>query len=791
MQHAELIAQMTLKEKVSLCSGFDYWNTRAIPRLSIPSVAMSDGPHGLRKQPGGQDNLGLMMGEAATCFPPACLTACSFDRRLVSRLAGAMGAEAASKEVHMVLGPAINIKRSPLCGRNFEYFSEDPYLSGEMGKAWIQGMQETGVGACLKHFACNNQEDLRMTSDSMVDNRALHELYLPAFRRALGAKPAAVMTAYNRINGKYMSDNREMVKGLLRGEWGYGGLAVTDWGAMNDRVAAFRAGVDLEMPGNRGFFDRDVMRAVKKGLLPENDIDECVDRILTAVFALHAGRKPAAYDPREHHLLAKEIAAGSAVLLRNEGKLLPLDSGSRVTVVGSLAKHMRYQGSGSSHITPHMVSNLLDGLNELKIEYEYYDGYHMNSATNEDLMEDAAAGCAQCGAVIIVAGLTDRFEAEGFDRRTMRLPEGQNRLIERIARANPNVVVLLFGGSPVEMPWAKHVRGILHMYLPGQAGGLAAAELLFGAVNPSGRLAESYPIRYEDTPAAYVYNKTGRQAQYRESMFVGYRYYDKLQKEVLFPFGFGLSYTEFAYGKPILSRTELKGGEGLACTLPVRNTGDVAGAEVVQVYIAKPVSGPTKELAGFEKVYLEPGEERKVTVTLDAESFLVYRSHTGKWILAGGEYGILVGSSSRDIKFTEHITVHGEPYMAPECDMDSYIRGELTEKNFALLLGRPVHRQAKIKKGKYTPNNTLAEMKDTWITRLIVYLARWFIRRSNRLHEEHPLFMMMMDVLINMPVGRFPLMTGRRFPRWAVTVLLNIENGRFWFAGQKKTSDGG
>ncbi len=783
MQHAELIEKMTLKEKVSLCSGFDYWNTREIPRLSIPSIALSDGPHGLRKQAGGQKSMGLMMGEEATCFPPACLTACSFDRALVFELAEALGLEALAKNVQMVLGPATNIKRSPLCGRNFEYFSEDPYLSGEMGRAWIEGMQKTGVGACLKHFACNNQEDYRMISDSMVDERALNELYLPAFRRALRAGPAAVMTAYNRVNGEYMSGNRELVRGLLREKWGYGGLAMTDWGGMNDRVAAFRAGVDLEMPGNRGFFDRTVMRAVKKGQLAESDIDECVDRLLTAILNLHQSRRQAAYDPKRHHMLAKKIAAESAVLLKNEG-LLPLAKNAKVAVVGALARHMRFQGSGSSHITAHTVSNLLDGLNEMKIEYAFYEGYHMNNATNEDLLEEAAAGCAGCDAVILAAGLTERFEAEGFDRRNMKLPEGQNRLIGRIARANPNIAVVLFGGSPLEMPWVGDARAILHMYLPGQAGGLAAAELLYGLKNPSGKLAESYPVRYEDTPAAHYYNKTGRQAQYRESLFAGYRYYDKLEKKVLFPFGFGLSYTEFEYTKMRLSQRELKTGEDMLCSVTVRNTGNVAGAEVVQVYIAKPVSGPAKELAGFEKVYLEPGEEKEVTITLEAESFLTYRSHAKDWRLAGGTYEIFAGSSSRDIRLGETLGAQGDKDILPECDMDGYIRGELTEKNFALLLGRPVHRQPHAKKGRYTPNNTLAEMKDAWITRLVVRLARWFIRRSNRLHEEHPMFMMMMDVLVNMPVGRFPLMTGGRFPAWAVTVLLYIANGRFFGAGK-------
>lgn len=782
MNLKELIARMTLKEKTGLCSGSDYWNTKPVPRLGTPYFTMSDGPHGLRKQIDGSDNLGMLASEEATCFPPACLTACSFDPGLVREMGEAIGNEAASRDVQMVLGPGVNIKRDPLCGRNFEYFSEDPCLSGEMGKAWIEGIQKTGVGACLKHFACNNQEDLRMSSDSLVDERALYEIYLPAFKKSLEAHPAAVMCSYNKLNGIYMSDNRKMVNGILREKWGYRGLTITDWGGMNDRVQAFRAGVDLEMPGNGGFFDAEVRRAVKNGQLSEESIDECVERILDTVFTLNQNKKNFSYDIKEHHDLAKKIAAESAVLLRNEGSILPLAKNARIAVIGRLAAHLRFQGSGSSHINAHMTSSLLDGLDDNNKEYTYYKGYHLNNSTNEALLEEAAEGCRACDVVVVAAGLTEGYEAEGFDRRNMKIPEAQNRLIDRINDVNPNVVVVLFGGAPMELPWIGKVKGVLHMYLPGQAGGLAAAELLLGIQNPGGKLAESYPNYYEDTPAAKFYGKTGKQAQYRESVFVGYRYYDKLDKEVLFPFGFGLSYTKFEYTGLKLSNTQIVSGEGIDCSFFLRNTGGVAGAEVVQVYVSKPVPGPVRELAGFAKVFLEPGEEKEVCIHLDPEVFLTYDAGINDFVLPGGEYKICAGSSSRDIRLLESVTAEGR---VSESGLDEYIQGELTQEVFESLLKRNIQPGAHCGRGCFTRENSLAEMKDVWITRLIVWYARRTLRRANKEHEEHPLFNMMMDVLVNMPVGRFPLMSRDKMPGWAIRLLLNIENKRFWFAGEK------
>jgi beta-glucosidase len=785
MKHKDKIAQMTLKEKIRLCSGEDYWRTKPLKRLGVPSFTMSDGPHGLRKQQKGHDNLGVMRSEQATCFPPACLAACSFDPELVSEMARAIGREASFKDVHMVLGPGINIKRDPLCGRNFEYFSEDPYLSGEMGKAWIRGIQKTGVGACLKHFACNNQEDLRMSSDSMVDDRALHEIYLAPFKNALGANPAGVMCSYNRLNGVYMSDNKAMINGWLRQKCGYKGLVVTDWGAMNDRVAAFRAGVDLEMPGSGGFFDGEVKKAVHKGQINESEIDACADRVADTALKLNSGKQNLMYDIGEHHMLAKTIAERSAVLLKNENNILPLKPELKIAVVGSLARHLRFQGAGSSHINTHKLSSLLSGMEANHAQHTYYKGYTLNNSTSESLLSQAEEGCRNADAVVVAAGLTEGFEAEGFDRRNMLMPGVQNKLIERIAAVNPNIIVVLFGGAPVEMHWIGHAKAVLHMYLPGQAGGLAAANLLFGKANPGGKLAETYPVRYSDSAAADYYDRTYRQAQYRESVFVGYRYYDKVEKQVLFPFGFGLSYTTFE-----VSSLRIRAGEAggtVTVTVSVQNTGETAGAEVVQVYVSKPLPGPVRELAGFKKVYLQPGEQKEAVIFLNSDAFTAWDPARREIAPLGGAYKIYAGTSSRDLPLSDTLVVRGAPYKKGAVDMDVYIRGELTQDAFALLLGIAIKPEACEKKGCFTPLNTLAEMKNSWISALLVRAAKYGLRRINRMSGDHPLFNMMMDILVNMPVSRFPLMSSNLMPKWAVPLIVNIANGRFFLVGERKS----
>jgi len=497
MKYQSIIDQMTLEEKVALCSGADAFSTKAFEKYGIPSVWMADGPHGLRKQVEVADYLGINNSLPATCFPTASLSACSWDRDLLREMGAAIGEEALQEGVSIVLGPGANIKRNPLCGRNFEYFSEDPFLAGEMAASWIEGIQSQGIGASLKHFAANNQETERMSSDSMVDERALREIYLPAFERAVRqAKPATVMCAYNKLNGVYCSDNRTLLRDILRDEWGFGGVVVTDWGAMNDRVKAFEAGTDLEMPGSNGCLDEEVIEAVRGRALSEMRINESVDRLLDLIFQAAAKRKPNyRYNPEQHHLLAKKIAAQSAVLLKNESNILPIREGQKIALIGALAAEPRYQGTGSSHIHPTRLSSPVEGFKEVGFDFSYYPGYALKGATDPVLLGEAAAGAQGCDVAVIFAGLPDAYESEGFDRENLAMPASHNALIERVAAANPNTVVVLVGGAPVEMPWLPNVKAVLNLYLAGQAGGLAAAELLAGITNPCGKLAETYPLR--------------------------------------------------------------------------------------------------------------------------------------------------------------------------------------------------------------------------------------------------------------------------------------------------------
>ncbi len=559
MKHQAIIQTLTLEEKVALCSGADMFRTKALEKRGVPSIVLADGPHGLRKQAAGADPLGFSVSVPATCFPTASLTACSWDTELLSEMGAAIAEEALQEGIDIVLGPGANIKRNPLCGRNFEYFSEDPYLSGEMAAAWIAGIQSRGVGASLKHFAANNQEAERMSSDSIVDERTLREIYLPGFEAAVkNGAPATVMCAYNKLNGVHCSDNERLLSQILRREWGFQGVVVTDWGATNDRVAGFAAGLDLEMPGSRGYFDDAVIEAVRSGQLPEARVDESVDRVLELVFAAVKHRRPdCRYDVDGHHTLAQKIAASSAVLLKNEGGVLPLGSGQKIALIGALAKAPRYQGAGSSHINPTRLSTLVDGFDQVGLDYRYCAGYALKGADDGALLAEALAGAAAADTAVIVAGLPEECESEGYDRSTLAMPAPHNALIEQVASLNPNTVVVLVGGAPVEMPWLPKVKAVLNLYLAGQAGGLAAAELLAGKVNPSGKLAETYPRRYADVPSAGFYETGGKQAQYREGVYVGYRYYDKAQQDVLFPFGHGLSYTSFAYEDLVLSAVEL------------------------------------------------------------------------------------------------------------------------------------------------------------------------------------------------------------------------------------------
>ena len=659
LKHQDLISQMTLKEKASLCSGKDFWHLKSIERLGLPEIMVCDGPHGLRKQNAENKKVGIGNSYPATCFPTAVTTACSWDRDLIYKMGQALAEECLQHGVSVLLGPGVNMKRSPLCGRNFEYFSEDPELAGEMGAAFIAGVQSKGIGTSLKHFAGNSQEMKRMTSNSIIDERALREIYLRAFEKAVKkSQPWTVMNAYNLLNGTYCSENDWLQNKVLRDEWGFKGAVVSDWGAVNDRVAGLNAGNDLEMPSSGGVNDAKIVEAVKCGVIDETTLDERVDKLIDIILKGAANKKPGyKFDVKAHNLLSRQIAEQSMVLLKNDGNILPLKrvEGEYVAVIGAFADNPRYQGAGSSIINPTMIDSGRRAFNNSPISVKFADGYDRSGKRkNEDAYITEACNLAKnASKAVVFIGLTNDYESEGFDRSTMKLPDGHNRLVEAVSRVNDNVIVVLEGGSPVEMPWADDVKAILNAYLGGQSVAPAIVDVLTGKANPCGKLAETYPVCLKDTPTSFRYPDSKEDVQYRESIFIGYRYYDKVERNVRFPFGFGLSYTSFEYSDIKLKKKNLTKGEGAKVTFTIKNTGDVAGSEIAQVYVAKPESKifrAPKELKGFVKIHLEPGEEKKVSVELDDRAFAFWNTATEDWCVESGEYKILVGASSRDIR---------------------------------------------------------------------------------------------------------------------------------------------
>lgn len=666
MNIKELIKQMSLEEKASLCSGLNFWNTKPIERLNIPSIMMTDGPHGLRKQSEGADHLGINESVEATCFPTASALACSFDRDLVKELGIAIGEECQSENVSIVLGPGANIKRSPLCGRNFEYYSEDPYLSSEMAKNQIQGTQSQGIGTSLKHFAANNQEHRRMTIDTIVDERTLREIYLASFETAVKeAQPWTVMCAYNKLNGKYCSENYRLLTEILRNEWGFEGFVVSDWGAVNDRDKGLSSGLELQMPADGGMGDNLIVEAVKRNRLSEGVLDEAVERILNIIFkALENKKENVIYSKEKHHELARKIAGECMVLLKNEEKILPLKKEENIAVIGELATKVRYQGGGSSHINPTKVDNAYEEIVNFAgpENVRYARGYDLSiDDTIYDLAEEAKKLAIEADKVILFIGLPERYESEGFDRTHLNIPKNQYDLVKTLKSVNENIVVILSNGSPIEMPFVSDVKAILEAYLTGQASGKAICDLLYGEVNPSGKLAETFPLKLSDNPSYLNFPGEVDKVEYKEGIFVGYRYYDKKAMDVLFPFGYGLSYTNFEYSNLKISKNEIDDTEKVTVSVNIKNIGDVFGKEIVQLYIRdkeSSVTRPEKELKGFEKIGLEPGEEKEVTFILNKRSFAYYNVDLGDWHAESGEFEILIGKSSREIVLKEVITVN-------------------------------------------------------------------------------------------------------------------------------------
>ena len=672
-----LVSQMTLEEKAGLCSGDDFWHTKAVERLGIPRTMVSDGPHGLRKQDEEADHLGINDSIKAVCYPAASATAASFDPDMLRRMGEALGDSCQHEKVSVILGPAVNIKRSPLCGRNFEYFSEDPYLSGTMATALIKGIQSRNIGTSIKHFALNSQEHRRMSSSSDCDERTMREIYFPAFEQAVKeAQPWTVMCSYNKINGVFASENPWLLTDVLRKEWGFEGYVVSDWGAVSDRVAGVAAGLDLEMPASGGVNDTLIVEAVKSGKLDEKIVDQACERILNIVYLYLENAKPdTPWDKEAQHAQAAEIAADCMVLLKNDNDVLPLSKEDDITFIGEFAEKPRIQGGGSSHINCFKTTGAVAAAKARSLKATYAQGYSVaNDNAPEEMIAEAVEAAKKAKVAVVFAGLPDAYESEGYDRTHMRMPECQNRVIEAVAEANPHTVVVLHNGSPVEMPWIGKVEAVLEAYLGGQAVGEAEVKVLFGDVNPSGHLPESFPFKLEDNPSYLYYGGEGNVTEYREGVFVGYRYYDKKKMDVLFPFGHGLSYTTFKYSGLKLSADRIKDTETLEAKVTVKNTGNRAGKAVVQLYVGDVESTPirpVRELKGFQKVMLQPGESREVTFTLDKRAFAYWNQQIHDWHVETGAFTIEAGASSRDLPLMAEVTVESTAELPRTYSLDS------------------------------------------------------------------------------------------------------------------------
>lgn len=679
----ELVKKMTLEEKAGVCSGGDFWHTKAVERLGIKAIMVADGPYGLRKQDEAADHLGVNESIKAVCFPASCATATSFDRELLYKMGEILGNECQAKDVAVLLGPAVNIKRSPLCGRNFEYISEDPYVASELSTSYIKGVQSKGIGTSIKHYLANNQETRRMSIDTVVDERTLNEIYLAAFEGPVkNAKPWTVMCSYNKINGVFGSENEEYLNETLRGKWDFDGIVVSDWGAVNDRVQGVIAGLDLEMPHTTDINDKKIVEAVKNGTLDESILDETVARILDIVFRYQETRdENAVFDIEADHKLSRQIAEESMVLLKNEDDILPLNKNAKIAFIGKYAEKPRFQGGGSSHINSSIITSALDATKGMD-NIVYAKGFDdKQDIIDESLMASAIEAAKTAEVAVIFAGLPDSFESEGFDRTHMRLPDCQNTLIEEITKVQKNIVIVLHNGSAVEMPWISNVKGVLEAYLGGEAVGEAVCNILFGDVNPSGKLAETFPLRLEDNPSYLNFPGENDKVEYREGIFVGYRYYDKKKMNVLFPFGYGLSYTTFEYSNMKLDKNMITDSEELIVSVDITNTGNVAGKEIVQLYVAdkeSTVVKPVKELKGFEKVSLEAGETKTVTFKLDKRAWAYFNTNIHDWYVESGEYEIMIAKSAEDVVLSEIITVNNEKPLKVVYDMNSLV-GDLRD----------------------------------------------------------------------------------------------------------------
>lgn len=785
MKYKEIISKMTREEKASLMSGKDFWQTMDVERLGVPSIFLADGPHGIRKQAEAADHLGLNESIPATCFPTAATVANSWNEELGEKMGEYLGKEAVAQKVNVLLGPGINMKRSPLAGRNFEYFSEDPYLAGKLAAGMIKGIQSHGISACVKHFAVNNQEERRMSIDTIVDERTLREVYLTAFEIAVKeGKTKTVMSAYNMLNGEYTNENVHLMKEILRDEWNYDGVVVTDWGGSNDRVDGLIAGNELEMPTTAGETNQEIIAAIENGKISEDVLDECVDRLLDLVFTTEEAFKeePKTIDKNEHHQMAQKVAEESIVLLKNDSNILPLQKDKKVAVIGDFAKEARYQGAGSSIVNPTFLDNSLNVLKSSDINsIGYEQGFDRYGKKSKKKIAKACALAKEADVVLLYIGLDEVTEAEGLDRQNMVIPENQIELLNALYEVNANIVAVLSSGAVVEMPWINKVKGLVHAYLSGQAGAKAIQRIITGEVNPSGKLAETYPLQYEDTPAYHHFPGKEVSVEYREGPYIGYRYYDTADINVLFPFGYGLSYTSFEYSDIQVSK------EGV--TFNITNNGAVAGKEAVQLYVgcqSEAIFRPKKELKGFTKVFLNAGETKSVTIPFDDKTFRYFNVRTNQWEIESADYNIMIGAASTDIRLEDSIFVEGTEAPVPydKEKLPSYYSGQANDvsiEEFEGLLGTKVPNAKWDRAKPLGYNDTIAQCRYAkgMFARFAFRLIKFSHRFLWKIGKRDTANLIMMSVY-HMPFRGYARMTGGVVNMPMVDGILKIVNGHFF-----------
>ncbi len=785
MKYKDLIKKMTLEEKASLMSGKDFWQTQDIERLGVNSMFLADGPHGIRKQAVAADQFGLNVGIPATCFPTAATVANSWNEELGEKIGEYLGEEAISQKVNVLLGPGVNMKRNPLCGTNFEYFSEDPYLAGKMVAGYIRGIQSHGISACVKHFCVNNQEERRMAIDTIVDERTLREIYLTAFEIAVKeGRTKAIMSSYNMLNGTYTNENMHLMNTILRGEWNYKGCVITDWGGSNDRIAGLIAGNELEMPTTSGETDEEIISAIKSGKIKEEVLDQCVDRLLELIFTTEdAYKKPhTEFDVEKHHRVAQKVAEESIVLLKNEENILPLKYGKKVAVIGEFAEEARYQGAGSSIVNPTILDHTLYCFEESGIiSIGYEPGFERYGKKSKKKVDKACALAKEADVILLYIGLDEVSEAEGLDRQSMSIPENQIDLLNALHKVNPNIIAILSCGSAVEMPWINKVKALLHGYLGGQAGARAILRVLSGDVNPSGKLAETYPIHYEDTPSFHNFPGKEVSVEYREGIYIGYRYYDTANIDVLFPFGYGLSYTAFEYSDMKVNKYE--------ATFKLTNSGKVAGMEIAQMYVgcnSHDIFRPKKELKGFVKIFINAGDTKTVTIYFDDKTFRYFNVKTNKWEIQEAEYTIMIAASSADIRLEDNVFIKGTDAPLPydKNILPSYYSGKVNNvstEEFEKLIGFnvPISKWDRTKPLGY--NDTIAQCQYAkggfarFVFHMIVF-AYWFLRKIGKRSAANIIMMS----IYHMPFRGIARMTGGAVNMPMLNGILMIVNGHFF-----------